>query len=711
MIKRILYGLVFLTILSTSSFASCGSGSPPAGFVCAAPAGTAGVATYRALGDGHIPSGVNATKIGSGSVSTTEFDRLDGITAFGQSLIDDADATAARTTLGLVIGTNVQAFDADLSTWAGLTPSANAQSLVTAANYAAMRALLDLEAGVDFYSISGANAAFQPLDADLTTWAGLTPSANAQSLVTAANYAAMRALLDLEAGTDFLTPAAIAAAYQPLDADLTIWAGLTPSANAQSLVTAANYSAMRSLLDLEAGVDFYSIAGADAAFQPLNSGLSLLASLSDPNADRIVFWDDSAGTGGAYAYLSVSGCSIVGTTLTCSGGGGGGLTAVVDDPAPALGGPLDPNGFTVGDATAADLTKLNQLTATSTELNFVDGVTSAIQTQIDGKQPIDADITSWAAVTRASGFDTFVATPSSANARALFSDETGTGLIYFQGGDLGTPSAGVLTNATGLPASGLVPSTSQAVGFGSIELGDASNTTIGRPGAGDISVEGNIVYRAGGTNVAIADGGCNADDAATCFANIKQNASTTATGVGELATDAEAQAKTDTARLLTPSNLAALGTSTTFQGLCELATTAEVAAQTDTARCVTPQGLAFKPESFCFAMSDETTNITTGTAKIKFRMPYAFTVTAVRASLSTAQTTGSIFTVDINENGSTILSTKLTIDNSETTSTTAATPPVISDSALADDAEMSGDVDQIGTALAKGLKVCIIGHQ
>lgn len=83
-------------------------------------------------------------------------------------------ASTVRTLLGLVIGTNVQAYDADLTTWAGLTPSANAQSLVTAANYAAMRALLDLEAGTDFYSISAANAAFQPLDSDLTTIAGLT---------------------------------------------------------------------------------------------------------------------------------------------------------------------------------------------------------------------------------------------------------------------------------------------------------------------------------------------------------------------------------------------------------------------------------------------------------------------------------------------------------------------------------------------------------
>lgn len=115
------------------------------------------------------------------------------------------------------------------------------------------------------------------------------------------------------------------------------------------------------------------------------------------------------------------------------------------------------------------------------------------------------------------------------------------------------------------------------------------------------------------------------------------------------------------------------------------------------------------PTEIQVAASDETTALTTGTAKITFRIPYAMTLTAVRASLSTAQASGNIFTVDINEGGTSVLSTKLTIDNTEKTSTTAATPAVISDSALADDAEITIDIDQIGNGTAKGLKVTLIG--
>jgi len=115
--------------------------------------------------------------------------------------------------------------------------------------------------------------------------------------------------------------------------------------------------------------------------------------------------------------------------------------------------------------------------------------------------------------------------------------------------------------------------------------------------------------------------------------------------------------------------------------------------------------------SFVVACSDETTALTTGT-KVTMRMPYAFTLTEVRASLTTAGTGANLVTVDIEQNTTSILSTKITIDATETTSTTATTPPVILTSALTDDASIDFDIDQIDSGgVSAGLKVYLIGYR
>lgn len=66
-------------------------------------------------------------------------------------------AANVRTDLGLVIGTNVQAYDADLTTYAGITPSANMQSLLGAADYSAMRTQLGLGAAALLGTSIGGN--------------------------------------------------------------------------------------------------------------------------------------------------------------------------------------------------------------------------------------------------------------------------------------------------------------------------------------------------------------------------------------------------------------------------------------------------------------------------------------------------------------------------------------------------------------------------
>jgi hypothetical protein len=120
----------------------------------------------------------------------------------------------------------------------------------------------------------------------------------------------------------------------------------------------------------------------------------------------------------------------------------------------------------------------------------------------------------------------------------------------------------------------------------------------------------------------------------------------------------------------------------------------------------TDNAVAKQPEVFMFAISDETTALTTGTAKLTFRMPFACSMTALpRANVNTVSSSGTP-TFDIKKNGTTIFSTTLTIDASEKTSVTAATPAVLTSSptTFADDDEITIDIGTAGTG-TKGAKI------
>lgn len=99
---------------------------------------------------------------------------------------------------------------------------------------------------------------------------------------------------------------------------------------------------------------------------------------------------------------------------------------------------------------------------------------------------------------------------------------------------------GAITSAT---RASLGLATSDSPQFAGVNVGNASDTTITRTGAGDVAVEGNALYRAGGTDVPITDGGTGASIASAARSNLGISAANTPitdTGSYFTGTDVEA---------------------------------------------------------------------------------------------------------------------------------------------------------------------------
>lgn len=115
------------------------------------------------------------------------------------------------------------------------------------------------------------------------------------------------------------------------------------------------------------------------------------------------------------------------------------------------------------------------------------------------------------------------------------------------------------------------------------------------------------------------------------------------------------------------------------------------------------------PVEIGVACSDEFTALLTDTGVATFRAPHAITLTGLRANVAQAPV-GSKIIADMRVDGVSILSTPLSIDAGQKTSVGAAVPAVISDPAIADDAEIIIDLTQVGSTFAgAGLKLWLIG--
>lgn len=100
-----------------------------------------------------------------------------------------------------------------------------------------------------------------------------------------------------------------------------------------------------------------------------------------------------------------------------------------------------------------------------------------------------------------------------------------------------------------------------------------------------------------------------------------------------------------------------------------------------------------------FAISDMTTALTVGDGKAFLPIPFDCTIVGVYADIVTAPT-GSGITIDIEKEGATIFSTLLTIDATEDSSRTAATPPVISNASASAGDRILANIDAVGSTIA-----------
>lgn len=183
----------------------------------------------------------------------------------------------ARTNLGLVIGTNVQAHSDNLDDIAALSSPGGDRILFWDESAGAFVHLsLGSNLSITGTTLDATGGGGSVTDPELLAIAGLTSAADRLPYFTGSGTAALATL------TSF----------------------------GRSLIGGADAETARSTLGVSIGSNV----------QAYNARLADISGLVDPNADRLLFWDDSAG---ALSYLTLgTNLSISGTTINASGSGG-----------------------------------------------------------------------------------------------------------------------------------------------------------------------------------------------------------------------------------------------------------------------------------------------------------------------------------------------------------------------------------------------------
>lgn len=505
-----------------------------------------------------LAGSIDATKIADGSVTSTEFQYIGGLTSDAQTQLDAK-----------------QPLDSDLTTIAGLTATTNNFIQSVSSAWASRTPTQVTATLIDFVGDSGSGGTKglvpAPTTGDATkflkgdgTWDSIPGGGDVSKVGTPVNNQ-----VGVWTG-DGTLEGDVALTFDTATDTLII--GIEGAAGILKARDATTTDENGGELILQGGLADGAGSNGQVGIKDIATDNTAYFDTSDLTDTRNYHFPDKDGT---FAMLDDIGTAIVESIVA-----GNNIDVDATDPANPI---VSVETLTVADisdltASAAELNILDGATLTVTELNYVDGVTSAIQTQLDGKANLALSNLASVAINTAllpGTTDSIALGSLSKNWSDLFLGDGG--VINFNGDITLTHSTDLLAIAGGTlrtndlqltTGSGIRTGTSagNTVLFQARDVDGAAYTTFITLTANNtptcdlatsVTMGGNAIYYAGGGDVAIADGGTGASTAAAAFTALKQAASTTATGVVELATDAEAVTGTDTARATTPANLTA----------------------------------------------------------------------------------------------------------------------------------------------------------
>jgi hypothetical protein len=349
--------------------------------------------------DINASAAIDATKIHDGTISNTEFGYLNNVSSNIQTQLDAklvkannlsdlTNTSTARTNLGVAIGTDVQAYDAELAAIAGLTSAADKGIQFTGSGTAgtydlttAGKALLDdADASAQRTTLGLGTIATQNANNVALTGGSITGLGDP---ATSSEAATKNYVDNLVAGLRTRAVARLAST-----ANVTIASELEngDTIDGVTLVTGDRVLLKNQSTASQNGLYIVVASGAasrDPEFDTITelAGQLILVSEGSANADDLYLC-----TTDASATLGSSAISY--TQVFPSSGGTVTSVAVADSGSSEFtvtGSPITSSGTISLAINTIDATKIGTGSVDNTEFDYLAGVTSAIQTQIDNK--------------------------------------------------------------------------------------------------------------------------------------------------------------------------------------------------------------------------------------------------------------------------------------------------------------------------------------